>query len=94
VAKLRIRLDRNLVCELLLPSGTYAQNCMSIALSWFSKMAAIFEIRQVWSEHSQYTTGFNIAYNFGHILGAFSYISTIHDAMSLKVQYDLHVLGV
>jgi hypothetical protein len=38
MAKLRIRLDRNLVCELPL-NGTYVQSCMSIALSWFSKMA-------------------------------------------------------
>jgi hypothetical protein len=40
VAKPRIRLDRNLVCELLLSSGTYVQSFASIALSWFSKMAA------------------------------------------------------
>jgi hypothetical protein len=42
VAKPRIRLDRNLVCELLLPSGTYVQSFGSIAhsISWFSKMAA------------------------------------------------------
>jgi hypothetical protein len=30
----------NLVCELLLPSGTYVQSFGSIDLSWFSKMAA------------------------------------------------------
>jgi hypothetical protein len=41
VAKTRIRLNRNLVCELLLPSGFW-----SIALSWFSKMAAWAEIWQ------------------------------------------------
>jgi hypothetical protein len=35
----RIRLDRNLVCELLLPSSTYVQSFGSIALSCFSKMA-------------------------------------------------------
>jgi hypothetical protein len=40
VAKVRISLDQNLVCELLLPSGTYVQCFGSIALSWFSKMAA------------------------------------------------------
>jgi hypothetical protein len=40
VAKPRIRLDRNLICELLLPSGTYVQSFESIALSLFSKMAA------------------------------------------------------
>jgi hypothetical protein len=44
VAKLRIRLDRNLVCELLLPGGTYVQSFGSIALSCFSKMA-IIELR-------------------------------------------------
>jgi hypothetical protein len=31
VAKPRIRLDRNVVCELLLPSGTYVQSFVSIA---------------------------------------------------------------
>jgi hypothetical protein len=39
VAKPRIKLDRNLVCELLLPSGTYVQCFGPIALSWFSKIA-------------------------------------------------------
>jgi hypothetical protein len=29
-----------MVCELLLPSGTHVQSFGSIALSWFSKMAA------------------------------------------------------
>jgi hypothetical protein len=38
VAKSRIILDRNLVCELLLPSSTYVQSFWSIALS--SKMDA------------------------------------------------------
>jgi hypothetical protein len=42
--KPRIRLDRNLVCELLLPSASgayvmYVQSLGSIALSWFSNMA-------------------------------------------------------
>jgi hypothetical protein len=40
VAKAKIRLNRNLVCELLLPIGTYVQRFEPIALSWFSKMAA------------------------------------------------------
>jgi hypothetical protein len=47
VAMPRNRLDRNLVCELLLPSGTYVQSFGSIALSWFSTddcLAAIFEL--------------------------------------------------
>jgi hypothetical protein len=36
----RNRLDRNLVCELHLSSGTYVQSFGSIALRWFSEMAA------------------------------------------------------
>jgi hypothetical protein len=41
VPKPRIRLDRNLVCDLLLRSSTYYmyKDSGSIALSWFSKMA-------------------------------------------------------
>jgi hypothetical protein len=38
--KPRIKLDRNLVCDLLLPRSTYVQSFGSITLSCLSKMAA------------------------------------------------------
>jgi hypothetical protein len=43
VAKQRIRLDRNLVCELLLHSGTYVQSFGSIASAAVTKRALLMD---------------------------------------------------